>query len=181
MTAWFTTPETTPRATCPNETFVRFAAKNFKPPARFLDIGSGSGANSCWLMKQNHYVVAVDSAFAAPPAGHIFLTDLSDALSSPPFDCIFDINTLCHVEDPPYEAIYKALKPGGIFFSIHPADDTEADLSGKGYTRRADQLTMRKLLGRGFNKFTVLKDVYHDGNKRITSWQIRAEKAGVAQ
>lgn len=175
MTEWFTTPETTPRATCPNEIFVRFVATNFKPPASFLEIGSGSGANLRWLEEHEFTAIGVDPA---PRAYANFHQDICEFLSDNKilYDCIFDINTLCHVEDPPYRLIYEALNPGGKFFSIHPANDTEVNMAGKGYTRLADALTMRGLLGRGFMRFTVHKDTIWNGDIKTTSWQITADK-----
>lgn len=171
---WFSSPETTPKNTCPNELFVRFVADNYKPPATFVDIGSGSGANAAYLRSRGFRAITIDSS---PQAAAVLTGDVCNAIKSiENADCIFDINCLCHVENPPYEAIYKALKPGGKFFSIHPADDTQINMAGKGYTRMADALTMRKLLGRGFNNFTCHRSTHWRGDIRETFWQIEATK-----
>lgn len=177
MTAWFTSPETTPRDTCPNENFVRFVANNYGAAPRskvcFLDIGSGSGANASYLEAQGYGVVALD---ASPWARAHIHADCSTIRNwSENFDCIFDINTLCHVKNPPYEAIFRALKPGGKFFSIHPAIDTEVGMVGKGYTRLADAVTMRRMLG-CFMRLTIHKSINWSGDTKIASWQIVCEK-----
>lgn len=186
---WFTSPATTPRTKLPDENLVRFIKRTFgSDVARILDIGSGSGANSHWLEAEGFEVTSIDSAPEANGAQLHLCGDISkfnDILDSRYdcvmdinnfYDCIIDINTLCHVENPPYEEIYRILKPGGKFFSIHPADDTDVDMAGKGYTRLADVLTMRRLLGRGFTRFTVHKNVNWNGDQKISSWQIEADK-----
>lgn len=175
MSDWFTTPENTPRNKVADNRLVAFVAQNLKPPATLLDIGSGSGANARCLRNEGFTVYTLD---ASEESRADIREDVGTFFSrrTIQFNCIYDINTLQHVEDPPYEKIYAALKPGGKFFSIHTADDTQLDLTGKGFTRTADILSMRRLLGRGFTRFTVHKAVNWRGDTRVTEWQIEAEK-----
>lgn len=181
MTEWYTSRETIPKNTAPSEALARFIGRTYgeispfqRHRIRLLDIGSGSGANCRYLIDEGYNCIGVDGSVEAYAHEHISIDEYLDA-GPEPFDCIFDINTLCHMENAPYEKIYKALKPGGKFFSIHPAEGTEVDMAGKGYTRITDIMTMRELL-HPLKNFSIHKCTNWSGDIKINSWQIEADK-----
>ena len=119
----------------PDNKLMRFVAQRFRSAddTWFLDIGSGSGANTMELRERGYCVVSIDSDPNTEADEHV---DISLFVSDRKFDCIFDINTLCHVSNPPFKKIRNLLKPTGIFFSICPTSNTcERVREGKRYTR----------------------------------------------
>jgi SAM-dependent methyltransferase len=130
----------------PDNNLMRFVAQRFRSAddTWFLDIGSGSGANTRELRERGYCVVSIDSDPNTEADEHV---DISLFVSDRKFDCIFDINTLCHVSDPPFEKIRNLLKPSGIFFSICPTANTcERVKEGKAYTRPRHLSTPTKIV-----------------------------------
>ncbi len=183
----------------PNEHFVRFVARNFygvsdRVRVRFLDIGSGGGANSWFLAQEGFSVTALDKSQKAidamverlnregerkPWALHRITPICYDIAQAPlgegVFDCIADINTLCHVENPPMHLIADALKKGGKFFCVAPQEGTwEARVGeGKPYTRYADRYDMRELL-KPFPFIDFNWAGYSEGGHNMMSWLVEA-------
>lgn len=163
----------------PDLNFVRFVARNYfggfpRDRFHFLDLGSGDGANTWFLENEGFRVTAIDGSPGARAHVH---TDLATwDYPTGEYDCALDINSLCHIESPPFSKIRNALKHGGKFFSICPADDTwRGTLEGKGYCRCATAEQVIEM----FEPFTGLRfgrAVYPDGEHAITSWIIEATK-----
>lgn len=196
MTLWDPIMKTR-QAAYPSELLVRFVARNYyavpdRSRVKFLDIGSGGGANSWYLAHQGFDVTALDSSISALASlKHRFeeekffrdkVTYLETDICGYPlqencYDCIIDHNSLCHVERPPYYTIFDALKPKGKFFSVMPADDTwKGTLEGKGFCRTPPQAEVYSWLSM-FPKVEVRKASYPDRGETITSWVIEASRA----
>ncbi len=167
------------QAKYPAEAIVRFVASNFydapcRPDVHFLDIGTGGGAIAKFLEAEDFNVTAIDSAPRARAHYHEEIETIDFCPES--FDCIIDHNTLCHVENIPTKKIKSWLKPGGLFFSVAPRDDTwRGHLVGKGYCRLASLKEIIEL----YDDFAPLEVGYatytHNGHE-ITSWIVEGGK-----
>lgn len=167
------------QARYPSLEFVRFVARRYfgssRSGVRFLDIGSGRHApNTRFLEDHGFTVTAIDSSAIA--LAHI-RADVRDVdIPEESFDCVLDHNTLCHIENPPMGKIRQWLKPGGMFFSVLPANDTwRGHLEGKGFVRCASYDDVLSLYG-CFSDIRVRKSSYPDGDRDITSWIVEARK-----
>lgn len=101
---------------------------------RVLDIGCGLGESSVYFALQGAQVTAVDVSPAmvqtAVNLGRRYGVELQGIVSSgedlgvpsEQFDIVYTANTIHHVEhrEKLLEQIYRALKPGGRFFSFDP-------------------------------------------------------------
>ena len=100
---------------------------------RFLELGSGRGTTSMYLVSVGNSVVMLDvapSAFVLARSGfEMCAIDLPSMVASnaeraglkaASFDCIYSIGLLEHFEDPRpiLEEILRLLKPGGLAFQV---------------------------------------------------------------
>jgi SAM-dependent methyltransferase len=118
----------------PDNNLMRFVAQRFRSAddTWFLDIGSGSGANTMELRERGYCVVSIDSDPNTEADEHV---DIRQFDFSRLYDCVFDINCLCHVPNFDFAKIRNGLKPTGVFFSIWPTSNTcERVKEGKAYT-----------------------------------------------
>ncbi len=172
------------QAIWPSEHMIRFVARTYgdrpdRSSIRFLDIGSGRHApNTHALTMMGYDATAID--FAPGAMAHERADIRASMLFGPEtFDCVLDINTLCHVENPPFKEIHAWLKPGGIFFSIWPAFDSQLDLNGKGFCHLLNGVEIHNMLSM-FDALGVRVGhaEYCEPNsiRRHTSWLIMAHK-----
>lgn len=181
MSKWFTNAATTPRFQYPNEIFVRFVARNYYPAPfrsdiKFLELGSGSGADLKFLEQQGFDALGVDSGQFAHAHYHCDFSAFPWDRFDNHFDCIYELNVLCHVQDAPYKEIAAALKPNGKFFAIMPALDTEADLEGKGYTRLSSPSDIGADLDPYFSKIDIRPSCYPHRQRNHINWVVEADK-----
>ena len=167
------------QAEYPSELVIRFVARNYydlpnKSEIKFLDIGSGAGANAMFLASKGFHVVTVDKAITAH-AQH--QRDINECeFETGQFDCIIDFNTLCHIKEPPMDKIKRWLKTGGKFFSVAPTSMTwKGHLKGKGFCRTASKEQIEHLY-RCFPKLQIGRASYPDRGHTIASWVVEATR-----
>ena len=174
----------------PELSFVRFARRVFGQwidGKRFLDVGSGVGANTIWLEQQGAEVIAIDPSHECRAHYHYTLYEYwFEITQRPTFDCILDIKTLCHNEDAAvdYVRIHQILKPGGWLYVMAPSIDHLSVVhpvyrdvgKGKDFTRYASEWDMRKML-RNFSTVSVRELKEPAGDHLYTStWCVEAQK-----
>ena len=171
----------------PEISFVRFAARVFgprMPSCRFLDIGSGTGANTLWLEQHGADVVAIDPSHKCRAHYHESCAVYLEEYCPEPFDCILDIKTLCHTRlYADYRDIHAFLKPGGWLYVMAPTihhlrtEGGYRDVGhGKDYTRYASEWEMRSMLSM-FSSVTIRELQEPAGSHLYTStWCCEAQK-----
>ncbi len=160
----------------PNNILVTYMSRRCRRPntERVLDIGSHSLANALWLRERGLDVTTVDSDLKAWANYHVGINRMNWADES--FEYIIDINTLCHVKEPPYGAIRNWLASDGIFFSIHPAFDTDPVVyEGKDYTFTATEFGLRNSL-KMFTQVAIFPSEYPHFPGQLKSWVVEARK-----
>ena len=192
MMDWPKYMATHPQADYPDLNVVRFAKQWFRPPLEVLDIGCGAGANALFLATEGFSVTAVDPAadmltILGQRAVDLGIFDnlrvirggIKDVLQKEQtkFDFILDFNTLCHLEDAYWQRVHWALRAGGRFLSVSPAEDTwRGTLDGKGFCRVASELEVREMLSM-FYDVKIHRAEYPDfKDHQITSWVAEAVK-----
>ena len=181
------------RGGVPEPSFVRFANRAFNRSLhhiRFLDIGSGTGANTLWLEQRGADVVSIDPSHACRAHYHEELVEfwsgyVDECWEIDAFDCIMDIKTLCHNEDAAadYERIHELLKPGGWLYVMAPTIkhlNVEGGYrqvgAGKSFTRFASEWDMRDML-KMFSTVTIRELLEPAGDHLYTStWCCEAQK-----
>lgn len=180
------------RGGTPENSFVRFASRTFGweiAKKRFLDIGSGTGANTLWLEQRGADVVAIDPSHACRAHHHLEFVDYRDAWlysgDQDVFDCVMDIKTLCHDPDAAgdYERIHELLKPGGWLYVMCPTIkhlNVEGGYrqvgAGKSFTRFASEWDIRDML-KMFDAVTIRELQEPAGDHLYTStWVAEAQK-----
>lgn len=188
MTNWDEIWRGTDRGSAPENAFVRFAARTYGRDMHdkmFLDIGSGTGANTAWLEQHGAEVVAIDPSHACRANHHVDARTYLLRLNVPQFDCVMDIKTLCHNPDAAgdYERIHKMLKPGGWLFVMAPtikhlrAEGGYRDVGhGKDYTRYASEWDMRDALSRF--KSVCIRELHEPAGDHLytSTWVVEAQK-----
>ena len=188
MTNWDEIWRGTDRGSAPENAFVRFAARTYGRDMHdkmFLDIGSGTGANTAWLEQHGAEVVAIDPSHACRANHHVDARTYLLRLKVPQFDCVMDIKTLCHSReaDGVYAQIHSHLKPGGWLYVMCPTIkhlNVEGGYrqvgAGKSFTRFASEWDMREML-KGFSTITIRELLEPAGDHLYTStWCIEAQK-----
>ena len=176
------------RGGTPENSFVRFASRTFGweiAKKRFLDIGSGTGANTLWLEQRGARVVAIDPSFACRAHYHVDCRTYLTRGGIEPFDCVLDIKTECHnpAAEDDYRLIHAHLKPGGWLYVMAP---TVKHLSveggyrqvgaGKSFTRFASEWDMRDRLSM-FDSVCIRELLEPAGDHLYTStWCVEAKK-----
>ena len=180
------------RGGVPEPSFVRFVHRTFSGwlhHTRFLDIGSGTGANTLWLEQRGADVVAIDPSHACRAHHHLEFVDYRDAwldsVDQDVFDCVMDIKTLCHDPDAAddYENIHELLELGGWLYVMAPTIkhlNVEGGYrqvgAGKSFTRFASEWDMRDML-KMFSTVTIRELLEPAGDHLYTStWCCEAQK-----
>lgn len=173
----------------PDLTMVRFVSRTFGPWLAgriFLDIGSGTGANSHWLEQRGADVVSIDPSHHCRAHYHFSVDQYVARMIYPDFNCVLDINTLCHNPDAEldYGAIRQMLKKGGWFYCVTPHLDhhnwEQNGLrnvgEGKAFTRYASEWDLRKML-RHFTSVSIREQLEPAGaHLYVKSWCVEAQK-----
>ena len=177
------------RGGVPEPSFVRFANRTFAGRklqyTRFLDIGSGTGANTLWLEQRGASVVAIDPSFACRAHYHVDCRTYLTRGGIEPFDCVLDIKTECHnpAAEDDYRLIHAHLKPGGWLYVMAPTVKHQMVESGyrdvghgKSYTRLASEWQLRDMLSM-FDSVCIRELLEPSGDHLYTStWCAEAQK-----
>ncbi len=165
----------------PDESFVRFVARNFyrvtpRLSVKILEVGCGPGANIWFMAREGFDAYGIDgSATAIAQAGQ-YLADeelkanltVGDIIRLPyadqQFDAVADNACLCHnaaVHMPQIlTEIHRVLKPGGLFYSRTFTDriymgERNSQVGHLEYTNVSDG----PFGGRGFIRLMAKKDI----------------------
>lgn len=101
-------------------------ARHFRPGARILEIGAGTGQQALALAERGFAVEAIELASSEYSASRVFSVTDYDGVSFPFPDCSFDFvfssNVLEHVPDLPrlHAETLRVLKPGGRAVHVLP-------------------------------------------------------------
>lgn len=206
---------------CPNEELVRHVGRNFfkipeeeRGKIRILDVGCGQGANLWFLAKNGFDAYGMDISESAIKKTEKFLSEVhkvtahlieADAKKLPfdsdYFDAVMDCVTIQHTryEDhkKAYSEIYRTLKSGGFFWSIHVSDKSWGYASGRKLDFNtfdnlsegilanfgpvcmlSDEDIETLLKNAGFSGIGIEKNVrtYENQKKEIIHWDIEAKK-----
>lgn len=129
----------------PPEELVRFVARNFSAPhgVKALEVGCGAGANLWFLAREGFDVTGIDFSENAVSAARKRLADdglqgdlrVADFTNLPfgdaTFDLVIDIGGITSTDlqtaRGAFSQCHRVLKPGGKFFSMLLASDTNAE------------------------------------------------------
>ena len=170
----------------PAEPLMRYICKNYKDYKKniytnALEIGCGTGANLCFLARENFSVFGIDGSKIAVTKAKQYLKKenysaeikCGDVMTLPYpdnfFGIIIDIECLCansFVDSKSIiKEVYRVLKPNGIFFSLTFSTKTWGYGLGKNYKNEKNTFTNLKegaLTNKdyGIIRFSSKKNIY---------------------
>jgi SAM-dependent methyltransferase len=171
----------------PGEDLIRFVARNYygsreRHAVRFLEVGSGTGANLWFLAREGFSACGVEGSASAaeiarqrlsaecpgwnalPRTGSIEVGDILNlSAADASFDAVLDSEAVyCNGFEESqriYREMHRVSKPGGRLFVRTFATGSWGDGIGRQVGPRAYLADAGPLAGKGFSRFTALEDL----------------------
>ena len=171
----------------PGEDLIRFVARHYYKSAqrqdvRFLEVGSGTGANLWYLAREGFAAFGVEGSASAAAIARDRLTAECPGWDAPPrsgrvevgdilrlpagdssFDAVLDSEAVyCNGYEESrqiYREMYRVAKPGGRMFVRTFANGSWGDGIGRQVEARAYVADAGPLAGKGFSRFTALEEL----------------------
>jgi SAM-dependent methyltransferase len=171
----------------PGEDLIRFVARHYyKSPqradVRFLEVGSGTGANLWYLAREGFAAFGVEGSASAAELARQRLTAECAGWDAPPRSGRITIGDILHlpVEDSSFDAVldseavycnsyadscriyremHRVAKPGGRMFVRTFATGSWGDGIGRQVGPRAYVADAGPLAGKGFSRFTAREEL----------------------